>query len=219
MTHKKLPLILFLVVALVGILFFFQIKKAREITVQKNPVALISPTATYIPIADTDLILGNPGAAITVVEFGDLNCKNCMQLHREIQSIVEAHPQDIRLIWKDDPQPKLLLRNSTLNHRAAWCAGQESEKKFWEFLAASEASGGASSEQAVQKIGAALGLDANSWWQCAQSNVAQQKILDSIQLAENLNITSVPAIFVNNKRINTDAEVNIKDMLEGFIKK
>jgi len=217
--HKKLHLLLIIMVILAGFLFYTQIKKSSEITVKKNPVALISATASYIPESNTDFVFGNPGADNIIVEFIDISCKECMKLHNEIKTVISAHPQDIRLIWKDAPQPKLISRNSTLAHQAAWCAGQKNEKKFWQFIETVAQDNSNLAEQELKKIGAGLDLEFEAWWTCTNSASAKQKITDSLAIANGLHLDELPAIFVNNKRINTSADINLTEMLESFIKK
>ena len=71
----------------------------------------------------------------------------------------------------------------------------------------------------LEKIALNLNLNIGPLWLCANSPEAKQAIADSAQLAGQLGIRSLPAIFVNNKMINTDRDVNIEEMLTSFIKK
>lgn len=204
-------------VALAGIFLYIQIKRATQITVKKNPVALISPTPTFIPVSEKELILGNPGAAITVVEFMDLDCEKCLSLHSSIKAFVNEHPQDVRLIWKDAPQPHLFTEGLALAHQAGWCIAQQDEKKFWRFIDMASQNKKDLQETGLKNIGQSLDITIDSWWQCATGPTAQQQIARSLQIANSIGIQSLPAIFVNNKRINTNADINITDMLQSFI--
>ena len=64
-----------------------------------------------------------------------------------------------------------------------------------------------------------MNLDTESWWQCANSAETIQAIANSVQTANQLGIKSLPAIFVNNKLINTAKDVNMEEMLGNFIGK
>jgi protein-disulfide isomerase len=206
-----------MMVTLAGIFLFIQIKRATQITVKKNPVALISLTPTFIPTSEKELILGNPGAPITIVEFMDLDCDKCISLHNTIKTFVNKNPQDMRLIWKDAPQQHLFSEDLTLAHQAGWCIAQQDEKKFWQFIDAAGQNNNDLQETGLKKIGQKLDLAIDSWWQCATGPAAQQQIARSVQIANAVGAQSLPAIFVNNKRINTDADINIADMLQSFI--
>lgn len=217
--HKKTFFLLIALVVLAGLLFFLQIRRSQKITVTHNPVALISEKSTFIPIANDDMILGNPGAAITIVEFMDLGCKECLLSHAIIKSAVSRHPQEMRLVWKDAPQQKLFTKDRSIAHRAAWCAGQQNSKKFWEFIDAVSQNTNDLEEPDLKKIAVDLNLDPEILWHCANGEMAKKKIAASAQLFEELGLKSLPIIFVNNKLINTRAEVDLKEMLENFIAK
>ncbi|MEK7131723.1 MAG: thioredoxin domain-containing protein, partial [Patescibacteria group bacterium] len=130
-TNKKFYILLLAMVALAGFLFYRQIMRANQITVQRTDAPLISANAIFIPASESEQMLGNPGATTTIVEFVDLNCSRCLALHTTIKDFVIKHPQAIRLIWKDDVKPGF-FSNYTLAHQAAFCAGEQN--KFWDFL-------------------------------------------------------------------------------------
>lgn len=224
--HKKLYILLLAVVALAGVLFFRQIMRARQITIVQTTTPLISSRAIFIPNSDSEQTLGNPGATIAVVEFVDIGCSRCLSLHATIKEFVLKHPQDIKLIWKDNAKPGI-LSDYTLAHQAAYCAGNPDfakastgkENKFWQFIDIAAANRNNLQEPGLKKIALDLNLDIERLWQCANSAETKQAIANSAQLANQLGIKSLPAIFVNNKMINTDKDVNIEEMLGNFIVK
>ncbi len=217
--HKKTYILLIILVVLAGLLFALQIRRSQQITVTRNPVALISEKSTFIPISNTDPIFGNPGADIVIVEFMDFNCKECLLLYKTTKEFILTHPQEARLIWKDAPEPKIFSRDTALAHRAGWCVFQQDEKKFWQFVDTASQNTNNLNESGLKNIAQGLNLDVEKLWQCANSDLAKQKIEESSQIMKDLGINSLPILFVNNKLINTKAEINIKDMLENFIKK
>lgn len=213
-------------VALAGLFFYLQIRRANQITIKRETIPLISANAVFIPASDSEQTIGNPGAAITITEFADLSCAKCLTLHSTIKNFVTKHPQDIRLIWKDDVKPGI-FSDYTLAHQAAFCAGNPDfakassgeKNKFWEFMDIAIANRNNLLEPGLKKIAQSLNLDLENFWQCANSDAAKQAVAASSQLAEQLGIKSLPAIFVNNKLINTSADINIEEMLENFITK
>lgn len=213
--HKKLFLLLLAIVGLVGLFLFVQIKRAREITVIRNPVPLIAGGTMAIPDSLSEQIYGNPGAPVTITEFMDLGCAKCLALHLAIKDFVAKNPLKVRLIWKDAVWPKIFsTQQSWLAHQAAFCAGQQN--KFWEFIDLVAPGKSNLAENNLKKIAENLQLDTAKWWQCAQSQEAKQAIESSTQIANQLGIKYLPAIFANNKLINTDADINIQEMLEEF---
>jgi len=218
--HKKTYYLLLAIVGLVGLFLFTQIKRASEIKVIRNPMPLISGATLPIPASESEQIYGNQGAPITITEFMDLGCAKCLAFHSAIKNFVSKNPLKIRLIWKDAIQPKILAPDSTLAHQAAFCAGTKGvpsgQDKFWEFTDLAATDKNNLSENGLKKIAETLKLDTTKWWQCANSPETQEVIKSSTQMANQLGIKYLPAIFANNKLINTDAEINIIEMLEEF---
>ncbi len=218
---KKFYILLSLMVALAGFFFYLQLRRASLITVERTDVPLISANAIFIPASESEQMLGNPGATTTIVEFVDLNCNRCLALHATIKDFVIKHPQAIRLVWKDAVKPGI-FSNYTLAHQAAYCAGPNGSplrqnNKFWEFMDMAIANKNNLMESGLKKIAQDLNLNVEPWWQCTNNAEAKQAIIDSVLMADQLGIKSLPAIFVNNKLINTAKDVNVEEMLGNFI--
>lgn len=203
-------------VALAGFFFYLQIMRANQITIQRSEAPLISAVAINLPASASEQTLGNPGATTTIVEFMDLNCARCLSLHATIKDFVSKHPQSIRMIWKDDVKPGI-FSNYTLAHQAAFCAGKQN--KFWEFMDMAITNKNNLTEPGLKKIALDLNFDVEPWWQCVNSADTKQAIADSVLMADQLGIKSLPAVFVNNKLINTAKDVNMEEMLGNFIGK
>jgi protein-disulfide isomerase len=203
-------------VTLAGIFFYRQIVRTLQITVVRTEAPLISPGVVFIPNSDSEQSFGNPGANIIVTEFVDLGCARCLSLHSAIKQFVFKHPQDIRLIWKDNPRAGI-LSDYNLAHQAAYCAGKQN--KFWEFIGVAKEQRNNLAEAGLKKIALDLNLNTESWWLCVNSPETKQAIDSSVGQAAQLGIRSLPAIFVNNKMINTDKDVNMEEMLTNFIVK
>lgn len=68
-----------------------------------------------------DPVRGNPGAPVTLVEFFDVRCPYCKQLHLAMSEFVRRNP-DVRVVLKDLP---VLGPNSTLAARALLAAQRQ----------------------------------------------------------------------------------------------
>lgn len=68
-----------------------------------------------------DPVRGNPGAPITLVEFFDVRCPYCKQLHLAMGDLVRRNP-DVRVVLKDLP---VLGPNSVLAARALLAAQRQ----------------------------------------------------------------------------------------------
>ena len=212
--NKKIIFLLLIVVIIAGLLFIVVMKKTFNITIRHSETPLISDSAVNIPIDSTDMMFGNPGAPVTLVEFSDISCKPCQKMHYAIKDFVSKNPTKARLIWKDAPRSTVFTEGDTLAHQAAYCAGKQN--KFWQFLDMAMQNPGNLNEAGLKKIAEGLNLDVTKFWQCANSDEAAQKIQSSLNVAETLGIKNLPAVFIDNRQINADTDIDIQKLINEY---
>ncbi len=217
MSHKKLFIALSVFIGLAALLLSWQIRLAKNITTRTKTLPLIESVAVNIPIDKTDPILGNPGAPLTVTEFVDLGNEKSRSIHATIADFVVKNPTEARLIWKDYPSAGIFGGNSFLLHQAAYCAGQE--KKFWPFITELLKRRMEPKEAGLKDTAKQARLNIESWWLCANAPTTKQYVTSAAALAQSLNIKSAPAVFLNNKRINLEENIDLAQMLATLIKK
>jgi len=214
MPTKKFYYLCIAMIIVFGLIFFLQAKKAFNLTIHPVTTPLISPQTVDIPLSAEDQILGNPGAPLTIIEFGSIGCKNCTKLNYTLTEFVKQNPAKARLIWKDAPTRGLLFGGNYLAHQATYCAGKQN--KFWQFLDMALQDGAGLTENGMKKIADGLKFNTTEWWQCTNSDATKKKIEDAKAVADGLGIKSAPALFVNNKEINLDEDIDIGEMLKTF---
>lgn len=213
--HKQLYLLLLVMIFVISIFLIKEIKEAAGITVEKQTTPIISRVNTYIPIFKTDPIYGNPGAAVTVIEFVDFNCKKCVKTHNTIIDFINKNPQKMRLIWKGSPQASLFSPADPLPHQAAYCAGQQN--KFWQFSQIALQAKKNTTEAGLKSTAQGLSLDTAKWWQCVKSTDTIHAVASSTLVTKQLGIRSLPVVFINNRWINLDEDIILEDMLKQFV--
>lgn len=214
---KKYYLLLLLAVIVAGSIFATQIIKAKKITIKSTVTPLLSEGYYDIPTENDDQILGNPGAPLTVVLFNDFSCSDCKLKYSELNKFVKEHPQNIRLFLKEVPQKNLFYKTNDLPHRSAYCAGKQG--KYWEYVDILNNQKNISSESDLTKIADSLKIKVANWWKCTNSDEAKQKIARTVALVASLGVDQVPTIYINNKKINLENDVNFTEMLTKFIAK
>jgi protein-disulfide isomerase len=216
MSHnKRLPLILAALIVGALLLLGKQISRALTITTAPTNQPLISPVTTDIPNDVHDQIFGNPGAALSIVEFSDIGCAECQKIHTTLTAFVAAHPADARLIWKDAPNRSLFFKEYTPAHVAAYCAGKQN--KFWDYVNAIIKDKKYSSASDLMTEATNLKLNTVAFDACTKDPVSTKKIADARILADQLRIVTSPVIFVNNKRLTLTPDVDLSQLLEAFI--
>ncbi|MFA7653778.1 MAG: thioredoxin domain-containing protein [Candidatus Magasanikbacteria bacterium] len=212
--HKKFYLILILLIAGVILLLIIKIKEARSIVTNYVETPIVNSTATYIPIFPADPTFGNPGAKLWIVLFADLGCKRCGEITYAITKFIRENPEKARLIWKDTPQMTLLSTGNLPAHLAAYCAYEQGQ--FFPFVNLVMTDKNNLKESGLNKVAQSLNLDINKWQICRTATTTQNKIAESMALAKSLGVVELPAIFVNNKKINLMDDINIEELLNKF---
>lgn len=214
--HKITKFYILLLVAIVvaGGAFVWTFMKARQITIKPNAAPLISEGYYEIPTND-DPLLGNPGAPLTIVMFSDFVCSDCQQKYTIVANFVKDHPQAARLFLKYSPQPSLFFKPNNLAYRGAICANKQN--KFWAYNDLLITTKKTNDQTELEKNIQDLKMDQKTWQSCLDDQTTQQKIAASVALSQTLGITKVPAIYVNNKRLNLETEPDLGDILSKLI--
>jgi len=217
MFSKKFFLLLIIVIAIAGFLVVKEVRRARGIVTEQQDVPLLAYEITPIPADSSDAPYGNPGAPITIFEFSNLGCDSCREIHEDITSFIRSHPQDIRLIWRYAPNRGWFSGNYELAHQAAFCAGKQG--KFWEFTDAAIQDKDNLEEPGLSQMASSLRLNMPAWRMCMASDEAAQKMSEWSAIAKAFDINSAPTIFVNNRRVHLDKNINMEEMMKRMVEK
>lgn len=160
-------------------------------------------------IADTDVILGDPNAPVTLVEYGDYQCPFCGRFFAQSQQkIVDNYVKTgkVKFVSKDIA---FLGVESDLAAEAAQCAKEQG--KFWQFhdeifkreIIDGEENNGNMNTQFFVDIAGTLGMDAKKVEQCLDKrtykSVIEANMLDAQRILGGQ--VSTPTIFVNGTMI------------------
>ena len=116
------------------------ISDADGAVVQAIPLQpTIAPTVTPVPepascapvplnVQSDDHILGKKDAAVTIIEYGDIQCPACGQLHPSLKSLMDVVSDSVRLVFRHYPLP--IHDKAVIAARAVEAAA--SQGKFWE---------------------------------------------------------------------------------------
>lgn len=212
----KLLILLFVATLVLGFIFWSQFKKTRGIVTQTVQEPLVSEQTYNIPVDQSEPLLGNPGALLTAILYIDLGDAKSRALANTLITFTNNHPLDIRLTWKDAPQRHFLSLDPLPAHRAAWCANDQ--HRFWQFTESLLAAGRFDEKQLTASATDAK-LDLAEWNSCRTATQADTHLSAAHDEARSLGLTSFPALFLNNKKINTSEDVDLNQMLTSFIAK
>jgi protein-disulfide isomerase len=147
--------------------------------------------------------MGDPKAAVTLVEFSDFQCPVCRRLHDALRELLPNYPQ-VRVIFKDYPLETIHPWART-GAMAGRCAYQQDPKAFWKMydliydnqdLITPETAWNKVTDFAGQ-----AGLNVDTFKACMSSPEAGAAIDASRSNGQLLEVSSTPTVFINGRRI------------------
>lgn len=200
--------------------------------VKNQPIKQVAQTGNAVAktvdvqLNDNDVVLGNPNAPVTIVEFGDFQCPFCSKFFKETESLIQKNYIDtgkVKMVFKT---LAILGDESTNAGLATYCA--KDQNKFWEFhdaiynteydeLQKYISGQGASSENngnlnrtLFKKIATDLKMDTTAFLSCYDSKKYQKALDANLQQAQTImDSISTPTLFVNGKEIKGAQPYNV----------
>jgi len=148
--------------------------------------------------------LGDPSAAVTLVEYSDFECPVCRKLHDALREILPNYAGKVRVVFKDFPIEQLhpWARTAAIAGR---CAYQQDPKTFWkmyDFIYDNqEIISAANAWTKMMDYAGQSGLDADALKSCMASPEAAAAVNASRANGQLLDVNSTPTVFVNGRRM------------------
>jgi protein-disulfide isomerase len=152
-------------------------------------------TPKDIPVGDSPF-RGSANAALTVVEFSDLECPYCSQVAPVLDSLAKSFPQDVRLVFKHFPlsfHPKARPASA-----AALAAGKQG--KFFEFRNMVSPHFRSLSDSLYLALAREIGLDVEKFRKDMALTPEVNAVIDrDMELGRKVGVEGTPTIFVNGR--------------------
>ena len=147
---------------------------------------------------------GPKDAAVTIVEFGDLQCPACKAAQPTIEALVAAEPQ-ARFVFQNFP---LEMHNWAAKGAAySDCVGRASTEAFWKFVAkAYETQSDITAENADEKLTAladGAGVKGSEIATCAAKPETKAHVDASIALGKKVDVSGTPTLYINGRKIGS----------------
>ena len=160
---------------------------------------------------------GPKDAAVTIVEFGDLQCPACKAAQPAIEALVAAEPK-ARFVFQNFP---LEMHNWAAKGAAyADCVGHASNEAFWKFVAKTyETQADITAENADEKLTAladGAGVKGADIAACASTPVTKAHVDASLARGTAVTVTGTPTLFINGRTIGNVGQVPA-DALKGLV--
>ncbi len=140
-----------------------------------------------------DPSIGNPNAAVTIVEFFDYRCTYCKSIAGNMGRLIDED-SDVRIVFKEFP----ILGPESVYAARASLAARNHENHFDFHLALMRARGNLT-EEVVGAIAGSVGIDFDEIKEEMASPEIDAIIKGNLELAQSLGITSTPSFVIGNR--------------------
>jgi protein-disulfide isomerase len=148
--------------------------------------------------------LGDPKAAVTLVEYSDFECPVCRSLHDALRGILPNYAGKVRVVFKDFPLEQLhpWARTAAIAGR---CAYQQDPQAFWKVYDLiydnQEIISAANAWTKMVDYAGQSRLDTDIFKSCMASPEAGEAVNASHANGQLLDVNSTPTVFVNGRRM------------------
>ena len=142
---------------------------------------------------------GPANAKIILVEFSDFQCPYCSKAVTEIDAVLKAFPNDVKLVYKQFPLSEIHSR-AMLASQAALAANAQG--KFWPMHDKMFANNQNLTRDNMLKWAGDLGLDMKRFIADMDSPETKKQIARDLADGEQAGVEGTPTVFVNGKHYN-----------------
>lgn len=150
-----------------------------------------------VRLSEKDHVRGSPGAAVTLVGYGDFAFPECAKTYRTVKKIQALMGSRLCYVFRTFPQPQESV-HSEAAAEAAECAS--SQGKFWQMHDLLFENQGALDEFSLSRYAADLGLDQKQF----RSEMRRHARLAGIQAGRRdgvqIGVSETPTFFINSRR-------------------
>ena len=150
-----------------------------------------------IPVSDGDHSLGPADAPVTLVEYGDYECPDCLNSEPIFRQLREHFGDKLRVIFRHFPQ------NSVHSHASAAAQAAEAagvQGKFWEMHHALFEHQKELAEIDFTHLALRLGMDPYKFERDSEARVFPRKVRDDHEGGIQSGVKGTPTFFINGHR-------------------
>ncbi len=167
-----------------------------------------------IPVGSS-IVKGSMSAPVTIVEFSDFQCPYCSKLQPTLKKILDAYPDEVRLVFKNFP---LSFHKQAMNAAKAFLAAAE-QGKAWEMHDLIFDKYNSLTEPMFKEFAQKLGMDTEKFSADFKSNKYDKQIQAEMNLGNTVGVRGTPTLFVNGKRMAGRSFNDFKTSIDRILKK
>ena len=167
----------------------------QEYLKHQQQLATLNENKELLYNSPNQMIIGDPAAAITVVEFFDYNCGFCKRALNDMTRIVEENP-DVKFVMKEFP---VLGEPSMEAHRISLALIKNNPELYDQFHRQLLNKEGRKDGQSALDLAVSLGADEDAIKTAANDPSIMEAVGEAYELADGLGITGTPSYVIGNE--------------------
>ena len=184
-------------------------------------VAATSPDAkTLLAIQPSDHVMGDPKAAITMIEYASLTCPHCAAFNSTVLPQIEekwVKTGKVKLIYRDFPLDQVAIKAAQL----AECAGNDKYYAVLDMMFRGQGTW-AAAQDPIAELSKSLriaGMGENEVKACLANDAVANAVIADYRGGETLGVNSTPTIFINGEQFKGARSLEEFDALFGKLSK
>ena len=179
-----------------------------------------APDVSAIELSGRDVILGDPDAPVTFVEYGDFQCPFCRQIFMDTEKALRdeyVKTGKMKMVYRDFPLDSIhpYARSAA---EAAECA--KDQGKYWAYHDALYERQSSIPSMDFVDLAKELGFDTASFGQCFTSGQYRDDVEKDFQGGIALGVQSTPTVFVNGfKLVGAQPLADFREIIESELQK
>ncbi|RPD51628.1 DsbA family protein [Paracnuella aquatica] len=166
-------------------------------------------------IEPRDIVVGNPNAPVTIMEFGDYESEACMQANEVVKELLEYYEGQVNFVFRHFPLTKVHQRAHKAAE-AAVAAGQEG--KFWEMHQALFANRRNLGIISLKSYAREVGVTGKRFLEDLMNGTYGWQVQGDLQEGLKMGVRDVPHFFINNKSFDgTWSTRNVKTHINNLL--
>jgi len=167
-----------------------------------------------VPERADDPAQGKASAPVTLVVFSDFQCPWCARAEPTVKEIEQAHPEDVRVVWKHFPLVSIHPNAMPAALAAEAAREQGGADKFWAMHDKLFQNQQALSDATYVQYARELGLDVTRFEKDLASPKLKARVEEDSQLGSKLGVNGTPTFIVNGERVGANG---LKTTVERLI--
>jgi protein-disulfide isomerase len=161
--------------------------------------------------------LGPDNAAVTIIEFGDLQCPSCAQGAKALRRLHAIYPDRVRWVYKHYPL-RTLHPEAALAHEAAAAAHEQG--KFWEMHELIMRNQGKVRYHDLVGYAQEIGLDLAAFKDALDTRRLRPQVIRDMETGRQLRVFATPTYYVNGTRlIGARTTSEFRTLVDAFIRR